>query len=279
MAKRETIELKPLFPEPALLIRSGSSRVLVVADLHVGWEIALSSRGIYVPSQSKRLFSRLLRIVKSSNPSTLILLGDVKHTVGRLGLIELRDLPELLETVKGLVDRVMIVPGNHDGDVEALTPEEVEITEPGGITLWNELGLFHGHAWPKPELFGCRTLVMGHIHPAVGFRDRFSRRFLRRAWVKAELDPGCLESYICKRAPFRRLRVAVRCERLLVMPSFNGFMVGRALNEMSGEDVGAISPILRSKCVDIDGAELYLLDGFYLGSLKTLRETAQPPLF
>ncbi|MCD6443604.1 metallophosphoesterase [Candidatus Bathyarchaeota archaeon] len=267
--------LKPLFPEPVLLIQGGGERVLVAADLHIGWEITLSGYGIYVPSQAKRFLRRIARIIRRVKPSTLVFLGDLKHTIGKLGKSEWMDVPEFLEAVKSMVDRVVIVPGNHDGDIEALTPEDVEITESGGIDLWGEVGLFHGHSWPKPELFNCRTLVMGHIHPAVTFRDRFSNRFLRRVWVKADIDPCCLSSYIEKRALVKRKEdFEVRSERLIIMPSFNGFMKGRALNEATSEELGvkAISPILRSRCVDIENSELYLLDGVFLGMLGEVRE-------
>jgi len=276
MGSDAKVLLKPLFPEPVLLIQGGDERVLVLADLHIGWEITLSGYGIYVPSQAKRFFRKIAGIVKRVKPSTLVFLGDLKHTIGKLGKSEWMDVPEFLEAVKTIVDRVVIVPGNHDGDIEALTPEDVEITESGGIDLWGEVGLFHGHSWPKPELFKCRTLVMGHIHPAVTFRDRFSNRFLRRVWVKATIDPRCLSSYVEKRilAKRRGKDLEVRSERLIIMPSFNGFMKGRALNEATYEELGvkAISPILRSRCVDIENSELYLLDGVFLGMLGEVRE-------
>lgn len=268
--------LKPLFPEPVLLIQCGDERVLVAADLHIGWEIALSEYGVYVPSQARRFLRKIVTAVRKVRPSMLVFLGDLKHTIGKLGKSEWMDVPEFLEAVRDVVDRVVIVPGNHDGDIEALAPEGVEIAESGGIELWGEVGLFHGHSWPKPELFRCRTLVMGHIHPAVTFRDRFSNRFLRRVWVKADVDPCCLRTYVEKRDLTKKVEKSfeVRSYRLIIMPSFNGFMKGRPLNEASSEELGvkAISPILRSRCVDIENSELYLLDGVFLGRLEEVRE-------
>jgi len=57
------------------------------------------------------------------------------------------------------------------------------------------------------------------------------------------------------------------------MPSFNDFLGGRPVNEISphkdssGELIG---PVLRSKAVDLANSELYLLDGTYLGTLNQL---------
>ena len=53
------------------------------------------------------------------------------------------------------------------------------------------------------------------------------------------------------------------------MPSFNDFLGGRPVNETRPrKEIGAealIGPVLRSEAVDVDNAELYLLDGTYLG--------------
>jgi hypothetical protein len=59
------------------------------------------------------------------------------------------------------------------------------------------------------------------------------------------------------------------------MPSFNDFLGGRPINEphprrgLGGEAL--IGPVLRSDAVDVDGSELYLLDGTYLGTMSQLR--------
>src|SRR2546428_10299626 len=58
-------------------------RVLVVADLHLGWEVSLSHQGIHVPSQVPRLLEKLRKIINDTHPRRLILLGDVKHAVAK----------------------------------------------------------------------------------------------------------------------------------------------------------------------------------------------------
>jgi metallophosphoesterase superfamily enzyme len=60
------------------------------------------------------------------------------------------------------------------------------------------------------------------------------------------------------------------------MPSFNDFLGGKPVNEThSHKDRGIealIEPVLRSEAVNIDNAELYMLDGTYLGTLNQLKE-------
>ncbi|MEM2849459.1 MAG: metallophosphoesterase [Candidatus Bathyarchaeia archaeon] len=273
-----TVALKPFFPEPALLIQSEDYTVLTVADLHIGWESSLSDYGIYIPSQTKRLLKKLVELLTMLKPQMLILLGDVKHAIVRFEKTEWVDVPEFLKTVKNLVEKVVIVPGNHDGDLETLTPEGIEIVESGGLALWDEVGFFHGHSWPKPELFKCQTLVIGHVHPAVAFRDRFNSRFLKRVWVKAHIEPERLKQHLSKR--IKTSDFELRFKRLIIMPSFNDFMRGRAINEDDFEEaaIGAISPILRTGCIDMENSEIYLLDGIYIGSFKDIREITRTPL-
>lgn len=278
MKNCSSVILKPFFPEPVLLIQHGDYKVLTVADLHIGWESSLFDYGIYIPSQTKRLLKKLVELLTTIKPQMLILLGDVKHTIAKFEKTEWVDVPEFFKTIKNIVERVVIVPGNHDGDLETLIPDGIEIGESSGLALWNEVGLFHGHSWPKLELFKCHTLVMGHIHPAVAFKDRFNSRFLKRVWIKVDVEPEVLKRHLIRRIKASDLEIHLR--RLIIMPSFNDFMKGRAVNEDNFEEtaIGAISPILRAGCIDVEKSEIYLLDGVYLGSFKEIKDITRIPL-
>ncbi|MCW3982051.1 MAG: metallophosphoesterase, partial [Candidatus Bathyarchaeota archaeon] len=76
--------LTPVQPYPALVVRGKHRRLLVIADLHIGWEVALAQEGVYIPSQTPRILNRLQKIVKMTKPTRLIILGDVKHTVAKV---------------------------------------------------------------------------------------------------------------------------------------------------------------------------------------------------
>jgi len=179
--------LNPLQPYPALLIQNRNRRVLVVADLHIGWEVALSQEGVYIPTQTPKIMKKLQKIVKKVKPNHLIFLGDLKHTVAKVELEEWRDIPNLFETLEKDVPIIQVVPGNHDGNLEPLLSENITLLPTTGVKI-GDIGLFHGHAWPAPELLECRTLVMGHIHPTVAFRDPLGYRITTQVWVKARCE-------------------------------------------------------------------------------------------
>lgn len=277
--------LTPLQPYPALLLRGKNLRVLVVADLHIGWEVALAQEGVYIPSQTPRILERLLKMVRRVKPTRLLFLGDVKHTVAKVELEEWRDIPSLFETIQKLVFDIQVVPGNHDGNLEPLLPETVTLLPPTGVKIGN-IGFFHGHAWPAPELLGCQTLVMGHIHPTVAFRDPFGYRTSAQVWVKASCDKIRLASSMLKALNIKegkdsvetlktRFGVKPETSRLLIMPCFNEFLGGRPVNRAGIDKKGSYrefaGPILRSKGVNSEQAEIHMLDGTFLGSVAQLK--------
>lgn len=277
--------LKPIGSEPALLLRHGKERVVVAGDLHIGWEVTLSQQGIHIPSQTGKMLERLRSIVDKERPTRLIMLGDVKHSVTGAELEEWRDVPEFFEALLKLVPSIQVILGNHDGNLEPLTPSKVEILPSTGLALWGRFGLLHGHAWPTPEILGCETLILGHLHPAVTLRDALGYRLTRPAWVTASCDARKLLQGTLKAAGIRgkddlekvlkeRFHVKLVAKRCVFVPPFNDFLGGRPVNSKRIEETHAgerLGPVLRSGAVDMDDAEVHLLDGTYLGRVKQLR--------
>ena len=172
-------------PYPALLIQHKKERTLVIADLHIGWEIALAQEGVYVPSQTPKLLARITELIEAYKPDRLLFLGDVKHTIAKAEPEEWRDIPSFFETLSKQVKIIEIIAGNHDGNLEPLLPEALKIHSELGITI-GTVGLFHGHAWPPVKIANCGTLVMGHAHPVVMFRDPIGYRITRQVWIKLD---------------------------------------------------------------------------------------------
>lgn len=272
-----------LAPYPAALVRSQGSRTIVVADLHIGWEVALSQEGIHVPSQTPKLLKKLVDVVSRYKADRLLILGDVKHTVASAETLEWRDIPDFFTALGRRVNETLVVRGNHDGNIEPLLPESVKILPSTGVAL-GSVGFFHGHRWPSPALLNCRTLVMGHVHPVVVFRDPAGFRVTRQVWVKADCNAELLGKVVRRKYRVKEkkgrvnslqdhLETGVKSCKLFIMPSFNDFLGGRPLNEgRGGLGSGRIAgPVLRSQAVDLKNAETYLLDGTYLGTLEQLR--------
>src|SRR2546428_12405861 len=79
----EAVVVKPVADQPALLMEKDGERVLVVADLHLGWEECLSHQGIHLPSPGPRLLEKPRKIINYTPPRRLILLGQSKHAVSK----------------------------------------------------------------------------------------------------------------------------------------------------------------------------------------------------
>jgi len=285
MRSEPKVLLSPVAPFPALLIRRGRERVLVVADLHIGWEVALTQEGIHVPSQTPKMQSKLLQVIDSTKPTGLLFLGDVKHAIARVELEEWRDIPDFFEAVSKKVDEIQVILGNHDGNLEPLLPETVKILPSTGVAL-GDVGLFHGHAWPTPELLSCPSLVIGHVHPTVAFRDPLGFRITAQVWVKAKLDGERFAKALLKGLGIRadsnvvdflrrRFNVRLKAAQLFIMPYFNEFLGGRPINRKGGEryakSIEYLGPVLRSGSVDMGNAETYLLDETFLGTVNQLK--------
>jgi putative SbcD/Mre11-related phosphoesterase len=268
------------------MVKTDKTRTLLIADPHIGWEMELQEKGIHVPSQTGKILSKLIAVISEYKPDRLVILGDVKYTVVSSELGEWQDIPEFFKKLRPHVSDISIVRGNHDANLEPLLPENIQLLPATGATI-RDVGVFHGHKWPSPELLGCKTLVMGHLHPVVFFHDPTGCKMTRQVWMRVTLNSealalillqkskvkveGSVEETLCK-----RFGIKLKASELYIMPSFNDFLGGRPINETRPrKEIGAealIGPVLRSEAVDVDDAELYLLDGTYLGTLNQLRQ-------
>jgi len=263
--------------------------MLVIADLHIGWEIALAQEGIHVPSQTPKILAKLLGLIDLCKPTSLLLLGDVKHTIAKVELAEWQDIPNFFEALLKKVSDIKVVMGNHDGNLESLLPENVKLFPSTGIAV-GEAGFSHGNAWPAPEVLSCRSLVMGHVHPTVAFKDPIGFRITAQVWVKAKINGELLAKAYLKslgvqvdgkananavKLLYQKVNVRLRASQLFIMPYFSDFLGGRPINRSNGDRypraIEYLEPVLRSGSVDFDNAETYLLDGTFLGTVKQLK--------
>ena len=277
--------LNLLWPNPAVLIKTKKTRTLLIADPHIGWEMELQQKGIHVPSQTPKILTKLSAILAKYKPERLVILGDVKYSVVSSEMSEWHDIPDFFSKLQKCVPNISVVRGNHDANLEPLLPENVELLPATGAVI-GEVGVFHGHKWPSPVLLGCKSLVMGHLHPVVVFRDPAGFKIRRQVWMRAQIDSEALAKVLLSKnnvkiqgsaaeTLLKHFGVNLKTKDLFIMPSFNDFLGGRPINETRPrKEIGAealIGPVLRSEAVDVDDSELYLLDGTYLGTLNQLR--------
>ena len=252
--------VNPLLNEPALVI-DNSSRTLVISDIHLGIEWDLYHRGISIPSQVEKRKKRVSGYLEKVKPERIVLLGDIKHNVPRTSWQEKKEVPDFLELLaeSAIVD---IVPGNHDGDIECLVPENVTVHDMKGCVI-DGVGYFHGHTWPDVGLFSAPYVVMSHNHPTVRFTDSLGHSVSEPVWIRTHfLEKPIMEHYgdIDEWGS----------PDVIIMPAFNELCGGIPFNESLREEL--LGPLFAKHAVELDKARAYLLDGTDLGTIVGLRK-------
>ena len=243
---------------PALFIPE--IKALVIADLHIGISYELYKSGINIPSQVKQMKKTIEKLIKQTKARRLIILGDVKHDVPGISVQEMREIPEFLKALSRKI-KVEICLGNHDTYLKEILPEKIKLHGTKGFKIKN-FGFSHGHAWPSKELVTCQHLIISHTHPTIQFTDKFGYKIVEPVWIKSKIDQEKIkERYEVKKTG--KLEI-------IIIPAFNDLLGGTPINikTTSNELLG---PLLKNRFVDMNNAELYLLDGTYLGRLNSIR--------
>lgn len=256
------MEISPIHDTRALRIALEDELILVVGDLHLGISAELSERGIEIPSRIPEARERLLKIIEDEGADRLFLLGDVKHNIPVTSWEEWENLPDFFAEL-GKKTKVEMVPGNHDGDIEGLIPRGVTLHESSGTTIADgKISLFHGHAWPDPKLFQSELLISGHNHPAIEFKDNLESRITEPAWIKTTLKPENLPEKF-------QNKVEGDGPEITIIPAFSKLVGNGAINREIPEEL--LGPLFKNNVIDLEDAEVHLLDRTFLGKLKDLR--------
>jgi putative SbcD/Mre11-related phosphoesterase len=255
-------DLTPLIDTPALVAR-GEDVSLVLADVHLGIEYDLYYSGVNIPSQIAKRIDRIMAYIADVKPDRIILLGDIKHNVPRTSFQEEDEVPYFLTEIAkhALVD---IIPGNHDGGIERLVPKSPDIIlhDSRGAII-DGVAYFHGHTWPDPSLLAQKQWVISHNHPTIKLTDVVGHTITKQAWIRARLDEAAVA------ANYKPDEFVWADPELFIVPSFNELCGGIAFNESFHDDL--LGPLFTSKAVHLENAEVYLLDGTFMGSIEGLR--------
>lgn len=236
--------IQPVPGIPALKIDGN----LIIGDLHIGVEAHLVKKGVHLTSHTDKMFDSIVEAA-GQDVDRIILIGDVKDSVPGSTWQEYREIPMFFDRLLEHFSEVCIVRGNHDTSIEEFVPGAVRIHPASGMVL-GDVGLIHGHTWPSDKVMSQRTLVMGHEHPTVLFKDGVGAHSSEPCWMRGNFkdvqDP----------------RFTALPERFIVVPAFNRLLGGSPVNAIGSQLLG---PLLNSELVDLDGAHLYLMDGLDLG--------------
>jgi hypothetical protein len=213
-------------------------RILVIGDVHIGFEEALNKQGLMVPRfQFDELIKRLKGILKEVKPEIIIINGDVKHEFGTISEQEWRLTLKLLDFLIEKCRKVVLIRGNHDTVLGPIAGKrDIEVKE---YYLAGKVLIVHGH-----KVFDegdYETIIIGHEHPAIGIREGVRK-----------------EKYKCF------LKGKFEGKKLIVMPSFN--LVTEGTDPLRER---VLSPYLKQ---DLSGFEVFVVgDKVYrFGKLKDL---------
>lgn len=250
--------VKFLADYPAVFIQE--EKILVIAELHLGLEYEIFKTGVTIPPQREKFLETLGKLVEMTKAKKLVIVGDIKHKVPGSTLREDKEIPKFLEQINSKI-KTILVKGNHDDRIEEILPKGIKIYSSHGFRI-KKYGFFHGHAWPSKSLMKCDYIFMGHIHPAIEFRDDLGYRSWEKVWIKGKLDVEKVK----KRFDLQQTGKL----NVIVIPTFNNILGGKAVNKVAKEE--QISPLIVNEFFDLNSAKIFLLDGTYLGILKNIKE-------
>jgi hypothetical protein len=251
--------VEPVPGEPAAVARTGTERLLVVADYHAGIEAGLRyERGVELESAAATRLARLERLLDRTAPDRLLVLGDLVHRIGRPGDDEAAELRTLVDRV---TDRVpmTLVPGNHDAGVADLGLD-LTVVDAAGVR-YGPVGFLHGHTWPAGDVLRADVVCVGHEHPTVKLEDEVGGSRVEKAWLRGRLDRSAFADHIDDSSDDPGDGPGNDTE-LVVVPAFNDRSGGTWVN-VDGQ--AFLAPFLPAALPDGD---LYLLDGTRLGHYR-----------
>jgi len=234
---------------PALMIE-GDKKSLVITDLHLGFENALSLNNVFLGKNKTvtEIIKEIELIIDKTKPDSLILLGDVKSSINSITKVEWETVPAFFENITKLINTIL-VPGNHDANIEKLIPNEITLASSKGIII-DDILLTHGHTMATENFSQINTIVMGHIHPV--FFEKESLINGERVWV----------SVICDKQKIFHSKSGEL--ELIILPSFNRYFYATQKKFYKK----SISPIIEK--MDVIQAKILRLDGTIIGNEQLL---------
>lgn len=232
-----------ILPTKPALIMEGRKKSLVITDLHIGFESSMLSNEIFVGKNStiNETIREVSEIIESEKPDSIILLGDIKSSVKNISSNEWDEVPRFFKEIKEKCD-VILIPGNHDANIQRLVPDGISMISPIGMVEDNVL-LTHGHTMPSENFSHVDKIVMGHIHPIFFHEDSIMNG--QRVWVSIKTTKE-------KIFPNRAGEIEV-----IIIPSFNRYFYAthrKQYKRSISPIIDRIKPVLSARIVTLDGA-------------------------
>lgn len=162
-------------------------KILIINDLHLGYEESLRQKGIFVPKyQFQEIISLLQRIFQKVKPEKILINGDLKHEFGKILNQEWKDVLQLIDFLLQHCQEVIIIRGNHDPIIKPIA--EKRRTKVVTDYRTGDILIIHGDELIETD---ARRIVIGHEHPAITIREGSKwekyKCFLKGKWNRKEL--------------------------------------------------------------------------------------------
>jgi len=242
-----------IIPSKPALILEGGKKNLIVTDIHIGFESNMASNEIFIGKNStiNETIQELSDIVDSEKPDSIILLGDVKSSIKNISKNEWDEVPLFFKKIKEKCD-IILIPGNHDANIQRLVPDNITMISSTGMVEENIL-LTHGHTLPSENFSHVDKIIMGHLHPVFFQEDSIING--QRVWVSIKTDKENI-------FPNKIGEIEI-----IIVPSFNKYFYATHRKQYKK----SISPII-NKINKISKAKIITLDGTIIGNESNINQ-------
>lgn len=205
---------------PVLYVKSLNA--VVCSDLHLGYEGVMADKGTFLPKVNlKRIKKTLKQAIEKTGAKRIIIDGDIKNEFSQVHLEEFNEFKELVDYLRDdlKLEKITLVKGNHDNFVDRVRPGlGIEIFS--YEALLNGILFFHGEGLPKTKSF--KSLIMGHVHPAITLYNSLGIREKLHCFLYGQTK---------------------KKSDIIVLPAMNYFAEGVGVNR---EDIRQMAPVFRS---------------------------------
>ena len=190
-----------------LLIEHESEKILVIGDLHLGFEESLRESGIMLPlnifDEIVKDFDRIFESVGKVDRA--VLLGDVKHEFIKFGQDAWKEIGEVFNYLRRNVKEVIVIKGNHDVVIESIVRGLKRVRLVDYYLLRDTVFLHGDRDFPEIHDKQIKTWVIAHGHPAITVYEK---------------DGSKKERYKCF------LEGKYKGKKIIVVPSFSSVRAG-----------------------------------------------------
>ncbi len=241
-----------IIPSKPALILEGQKKNLIITDIHLGFENALKSNEIFIGKNStiNEMIQEVSEIIDLEKPDSVILLGDIKSSIKNITKNEWDEVPLFFKEIRKKCD-IMLIPGNHDSNIQKLVPNNISMISSIGMVEENVL-LTHGHVMPSENFSHIDKIIMGHIHPVFFQEDSIMNG--QRVWVSLKTEKQ-------KIFPSKSGELEI-----IIVPSFNRYFYATQKRYYKK----SISPIIER--LEISSAKIVSLDGVILGDESIIKQ-------